>query len=224
MVSITYLGHSSFKISGSKTIFVDPFLENPNSPINVEDVNEADIVLVTHGHDDHVGDSVEICEKTGATLVSIFDLTEILSERSEEEIDTVGINIGGTTLVKDVEITMVEAQHSSNLKPGVSGGHPTGFVFEIDGERIYHAGDTGLFGDMELIGKMYNPKIALLPIGDHYTMGVKEANHAIELIQPEYVIPMHYNTFEAIDADPQDLNKDVAEPIIVEPGETWEIE
>lgn len=224
MVSVTYLGHSSFKISGSKTIFVDPYLENPNSPIDVEDIEEADVVLVTHGHHDHVGDSVEICEKTGAILVSIFDLTELLSERSEEDIDTVGINIGGTTYVEDVEITMVEAQHSSDVEPGVAGGHPTGFVFEIDGERIYHAGDTGLFGDMEIIGDFYDPKIAMLPIGDHFTMGVEEANYALDLIKPEYVIPMHYNTFEAVEADPNNLSDAAAEPIILEPGESWEIE
>ncbi len=221
MVNITYLGHSAFKVEGEKTLYIDPFLENPNSPISLRDVDEADVVLVTHGHEDHVGNAIEICEKTGATLVTIFDLAEILADKSDI-IKTVGINIGGTTYVEDIEVTMVDAKHSANIEPGVSGGNPAGFVFKIDDTTIYYAGDTAVFGDMEIIGELYEPEIAMLPIGDFYTMGVKEANYAINLINPETVIPMHYDTFEAVEADPTKLNNEKAKIKIIEPGKTWE--
>jgi len=217
-MEIVYYGHSAFLYRGSKKIFIDPFIKgNPTSPISVEDVKECDLVLVTHDHSDHLGDGFEICQKTGATFVSQHELA---CKAGEMGIKTEGMNIGGTISKDDIKIHMTLALHSSET------GHPAGFVVTLDGHSIYHSGDTGLFSDMRLIGEMYKPEVALLPIGDRFTMGIEEAVKAVEFINPTYVIPMHYGTWPPISIDPLTFKKrvgDKATVIILKPGEKFEL-
>lgn len=218
MTKITWLGHSAVKIEGSKTIFIDPFIKgNPASSCNLDDINKADMVFVTHYHDDHVGDAFFICQKTGATLIAMH---EIAIEAAELGIKTEGMNIGGTVAVGEIKFNMVQALHSAEK------GNPAGVVIEIDGHRIYHAGDTGLTYDMKLIGEFFKPDLSFLPIGDRYTMGIASAAKAVEFTQSKRVIPIHYNTFELINSDPQSFKKLVgskAKVIILKPGEHYEL-
>ncbi|MBS3815869.1 MAG: metal-dependent hydrolase, partial [Hadesarchaea archaeon] len=169
MGSIKWLGQSGFEIKSSKkTILIDPFLnDNPKSPITTEDITEVDLVCVTHDHMDHLGDSIEICRETGATFVGIFELGNHAEEQGIENV--VGMNMGATIEIDGFSVSMIQAFHSSQK------GAPSGYVLDLGETRIYHAGDTSLFGDMELIGDYYEPEIACLPIGGYYTMGPQEA-------------------------------------------------
>ncbi|MEO0148339.1 MAG: metal-dependent hydrolase [candidate division WOR-3 bacterium] len=220
MVKIIYLGHSAFKIEGSKVIFIDPFITgNPKSPIgDVNKVDKADVVIVTHDHGDHgFEDAVKICKKTGAYFVSQYELVVKSGLQKVEPMNIGGfVNVGGL----GVEVAFTPAWHTAQL------GDPTGVIVKIDGKTIYHAGDTGLFSDMKLIGELYKPDLALLPIGSRFTMDVFQAAKAVEFISPKYVIPMHYNTFDLIKADPEEFKKlvgDKAHVVILNPGESFEI-
>jgi L-ascorbate metabolism protein UlaG (beta-lactamase superfamily) len=217
-MEITWMGHSAVKIKGSKTIYIDPFLtDNPAASACPEDIETADVVIVTHYHGDHVGDSFAICKKTGATLVSIH---EVAVEANAEGITTEGMNIGGTVEANGVKIHMVQALHSAEK------GDPSGVVIELDGKTIYHAGDTGLTLDMKLIGEFFHPHLSFLPIGDRYTMGIPSAAKAVEFIQTEKVIPIHYGTFPIVQADPEEFKKrvgNIAEVIILKPGESYNL-
>lgn len=222
MGKIRWLGHSGFEIElNNKTVLIDPWLSgNPKAAMKASDVKKIDIVCVTHDHVDHLGDAIQICKATGATFVGIYELGVYAQEQGVKE--TVGFNIGGTTIVKGIEISMVQAFHSSNQ------GAPTGFIIRAEGKSIYHAGDTGLFGDMKLIGEIYHPDIALIPIGDYYTMGAKEAAEAVRLINPSIVIPMHYGTFPVLTSSAKDFIGIVRERVpkvkvvVLEPGETFQ--
>jgi len=218
MVKVTWLGHSAVKIEGSKTIYIDPFIKgNPACSCNLDDVKKADIVFVTHYHDDHVGDSFYICQKTGATLIAIH---EIAVEADSLGIKVEGMNIGGTITIDGIKFNMVSAVHSAEK------GSPTGVVIEIDGSSIYHSGDTCLTYDMKLIGEFFKPDLSFLPIGDRYTMGIASAARAVEFVQTRRVVPIHYNTFELLNADPQAFKERVgnmAEVIILNPGESYEL-
>jgi L-ascorbate metabolism protein UlaG (beta-lactamase superfamily) len=218
MAKITFLGHSAVLIEGVKTIYIDPFLtDNPVAVISPDQINSADIVIVTHNHADHIGDAYEICRRTGAILVGIH---EIAVEAEDAGIQSEGMNIGGTINIEGVNINMVNANHSS------LNGHPVGVVIETEGLTIYHSGDTGLFGDMSIIGEFFDIDLAFLPIGDRYTMGVKSAAKAVEFLRPKKVIPMHYNTFPIIQADPGEFKKLVgklAEVLILRPGDSMEL-
>lgn len=218
MVKATFHGHSAVCIEAGKTIYIDPFLSgNPIANIAVEQINTADIVIVTHNHDDHIGDAFEICKKTRAVLVGIH---EIAVEAENSGIQAEGMNIGGTINIEGVAINMVNAHHSS------LNGHATGVVIETEGVTIYHPGDTGLFGDMRIIGEFFNIDLAFLPIGDRYTMGIKSAVKAVEFLKPEHVVPIHYNTFPIIQADPnrfKELVGSLAEVSILDPGESIEL-
>lgn len=220
VASIKWLGHSAFEIKiDGLTVLIDPWVTgNPKSPVKVEDLR-ADIVIVTHDHGDHgFDDAVEICKRTGATFVSIFELAQKASERGVRE--TVGMNIGGPALVKGLEIILTPALHSSES------GNPTGVVIKGKELTIYHAGDTGVFSDMKLIGELYKPKIALLPVGGHFTMGPVEAAYATKLLGIKYVIPMHYGTFPVLKPDPSEFISKVrelspeTEVIVLKPGES----
>ncbi len=225
-MKITWLGHAAFLLEGSKRVLIDPFLSgNPTAPVKPEDL-DVDLILVTHGHGDHLGDAVEISKKCKVPIICIYELSVLLSRKGAE---TIGMNIGGTAKLEDVEVTMVKAVHSADVVENeiISAGDPVGFVVNMDGVSVYHAGDTDVFMDMQLIGELYKPKIALLPIGDFYTMGIKGALKAIELIKPEIVIPMHYNTFPPIKQNPEEF-KEKAEKlgvkvVILKPGETFEV-
>lgn len=214
----TFIGHSAVKLEGSKTIYIDPFItDNPLAVISLGQINKADIVIVTHDHGDHLGNAYEICKKTGATLVSIH---EIAVDASDAGIRAEGMNIGGTLRLKDVSINMVNADHSS------AKGHPSGVVIEMDGTTVYHPGDTGLFGDMRIIGEFFKIDLAFIPIGDRYTMGIPSAVKAVEYLRPKKVVPVHYNTFPIIQADPEEFKRkigDLAEVIILKPGEWIEL-
>ncbi len=231
-MNITWFGHSAFLITTNENlrILIDPFISNnPVSPVTVEELY-ADVILVTHGHQDHFGDTMELANRTGALVVSNHELSVYLSKQGFE---TLGMNMGGTVNIQDIKITMVNSLHSSDmdfLEEVNAGGSSAGFILELEnGRKIYHAGDTAIFSDMRyVINHIYNPDIALLPIGDRYTMGPVEAAIAAEWINPEKIIPMHYNTFPAIEQNALEYsdmvrksNRDV-EVVILEPGESYQ--
>lgn len=215
-MEITWLGHAAVKIKGSRTIYIDPFLTgNPTASTTPEAIKEADAVIVTHDHGDHLGDAFAICKKTGAVL---FAVHELAAAAQAEGIEAEGMNIGGTVEARGVKVHMVQAWHSAER------GDPTGVVVELDCKTIYHAGDTGLTYDMKLIGEFFHPDLSFLPIGDRYTMGVASAAKAVEFTQTKRVIPIHYGTFPIVSADPEEFKRRVgnlAEVIILKPGETW---
>jgi L-ascorbate metabolism protein UlaG (beta-lactamase superfamily) len=220
MVKVTFLGHAAFKIEGSKTVLVDPFITgNPTSPLKrVEDIEKADVVIVTHDHGDHgFEDAVKICKRTGAYLVSQYELV-VKSNLERVEPMSIGgfVNVGGM----GVEVAFTPAWHTANF------GDPAGVIIRMDGKTIYHAGDTGLFYDMKLIGELYKPDLAILPIGSRFTMDIYQAAKAVEFISPKFVIPMHYNTFDLIKADPKEFERlvgDRAKVVILNPGESFEL-
>ena len=217
-MEITWLGHSAVKIKGTRTIYIDPFFTgNPCCPTTPQKVTEADVIIVTHYHGDHVGDAFAIAKKTGATLVAIH---EIAVEAQAKGIAATGMNIGGTVEVKGIKIHMVVAHHSAEK------GNATGVVIEMDGKKLYHAGDTGLTYDMRLVGEFFRPDLSFIPIGDCYTMGIPSAAKAVEFVQTKRVIPIHYDTFPAVQCDPQEFKKRVgslAEVIVLKPGGTYSL-
>ncbi len=221
MAEVTWLGHAAFKIEmGGKTVLIDPWLDgNPASPVKASEIDRADIVYVTHDHGDHLGDAVNICKRTNATFVSTFELGNYAGESGVK--DVVGLNIGGCAEVKGVKLYMVQAFHTC-LR-----GAPTGVVVEAGGKRVYHAGDTGLFGDMKLIGQLYKLDLALLPIGGYYTMGALEAAEAVRLLKPKAVVPMHYKTFPVLAQSAEEFIKKVKKRaprvrvVVLNPGESY---
>lgn len=228
-MKINWYGHACFLLEGSKRVLIDPFLTgNPLAPVKPSEV-KADIVLVTHGHGDHLGDAVEIAKNNDCPVVAIHELSRILSQKG---VEAVGMNIGGTARLSGISITMVKAFHSADVEEDgemISAGDPAGFVVDMDGKRVYHCGDTDVFMDMTLIGELYKPDVMLVPIGGWYTMGIEEAVKAVELVKPKYAIPMHYNTFPVIEANPEEFKRkaeervDGLEVIILKPGESFEI-
>lgn len=238
--AITWLGHGSWRMitpQGS-VIYLDPWVtENPACPICVEDIDEAHLVCVTHGHSDHLGNAIEIVKRTGATLVTIPEVAAYCSRHGIPYDDGGGtVHMGGSVRLRDVTVRAVYALHSSDimgqeylerneLQPG-SGA--CGMIVEPDGGvGVYFAGDTGIFGDMQLIGRLYRPRVAVLPIGGKYTMGVREAAYAVELLDCDVLIPGHYNTFPSQRADTDDLARQVAvrrpgtEVVVLEPGGSY---
>ncbi len=229
-MKVTWLGHAAFEVElDGVNILIDPFLSgNPKAAKSPDEV-EPDLVLVTHGHGDHLGDAVDICKRTGATLVAIYEIAVYAQSQGVENVEE--MNIGGTIEVEGLKITQVPALHSSEIVEDgeiVAGGTPTGYVVRGSDGSFYHAGDTGVFKDMEIIGELYEPKVAMLPIGSRFTMGPEEAALAVEMLEPEVVIPMHYGTFPPIEVDPEEFVKEVedrgldVEVVVLEPGETWE--
>jgi L-ascorbate metabolism protein UlaG (beta-lactamase superfamily) len=220
---IKWLGHSGFEIElANKILLIDPWLTgNPLAAVKASDIKKADIVCVTHDHGDHLGDSVEICKRTGAAFVAIYELSVYAEKQGVKNV--VGINIGGTVEVKGIRITLVQAFHSSTR------GAPTGFVIKAEEKTLYHAGDTGLFGDMKLIGEIHHPDVALIPIGDYYTMGPKEAAEAVKLLKPAIVVPMHYQTFPVLESSAENFIKLVKEKapkvkvVALKPGDTYQL-
>jgi len=227
-LKITWLGHAAFLLEAEKKLLIDPFITgNPKASCIPEDL-DPDIIAVTHGHRDHLGDTIEIGARTGCRIISIHEVANYIKSKG---VFAEGMNKGGTMDVEGVTLTMTQALHSSSIDASgfsFDGGSPAGFVIGIGGHSIYHAGDTGVFGDMQLIGELYEPEIALLPIGSRFTMGIKEAVKAVELIEPQIVVPMHYNTFDVIRQDPEVFRKAVeakvdTKVIILEPGEFIEL-
>jgi L-ascorbate metabolism protein UlaG (beta-lactamase superfamily) len=215
-------------IEGRDRVLIDPFLTgNPNAAISADKV-ECDIICVTHGHMDHLGDAVNIARRTGATIAAIVEMSHYLEKL---DVKSVGFNLGGTAKIRSTTITMVPAFHSSSIgAPGLefSAAMPVGMVID-SGKVAYHAGDTAVFGDMKLIGDLYKPDVALLPIGGFYTMDPKQAALAVKLLRPKYVVPMHYGTFESIRVDPEEFQKLVKKQsksvkvVILKPGEALDL-
>lgn len=227
-VKITWLGHSAFLFEAEKKLLIDPFISgNPLAPCSPEELNP-DIIAVTHGHRDHLGDTIEIGKRTGCRIISVHEVANYIKSKG---VFAEGMGKGGTVNVEGIKLTMTEALHSSSIDASgfsFDGGSPAGFIIRINGHSIYHAGDTGVFGDMQLIGELYEPELAFLPIGDKFTMGIKEATKAVELIQPKIVIPMHYNTFDVISQEPLQFKKAVesktnTKVIIMQPGQSIEL-
>ena len=226
-IKITWLGHATFRVEtpGGKIILIDPWvMGNPACPTTERNVKKVDVMLCTHGHFDHIGDAVEIAKKHNPKVVGIPELCGWLSRKGVKH--TAEMNKGGTQTVDDIKVTMVHADHSCGIKDGdelVYGGEACGYVVEFsNGMKIYHAGDTNVFGDMKIIRELYAPEIAMIPIGDHYTMGPREAAYACNLLKPKTVIPMHFGTFPPLIGRPSYLKKLVPDMEIREmkPGET----
>ena len=197
-MKLTFLGHSATLLEHDGVrVVIDPFLtHNPKAAL-AADALEADAIVLTHAHGDHVGDAVAIAKRTGAVVVSNVEIARRLAR---EGIETIGANTGGRVALPVGSVTFTAAWHSSSFDDGAYGGLAMGALFDIGGRRVYHAGDTALFGDMALIGRG-GLDVALLPIGDHYTMGPVDALEAVKLLRPTRVVPIHYGTFPPIEQD-----------------------
>ncbi len=220
---IRWLGHAAMALeTGGYKILIDPFFTgNPAATITADQA-EADFILVSHGHGDHVGDTIAIAQRTGATVVCNFEISQWLQKQGVAQLH--GQQHGGGFNHAFGRVKLTLAFHGSMLPDGANGGNPCGFlIYTKDGKKIYHAADTGLFGDMRLIGEE-GIDLAILPIGDNYTMGPDDAVRAVKLIQPKKVIPIHYNTWPVIAQDAEAWAKRVrqetsAEAIVLKPGE-----
>lgn len=210
--TVRWLGHAVVQITTAKgtEILIDPFIEhNPKYPKSHKLPQKIDLLLLTHGHMDHIADAAKVAKEHGPEVVAMVELAGWLSSKGVEKAS--GMNLGGSYKVKDVTVSMVEARHSSGIDDGgttVYGGEPVGYVVSIDGGPVfYHAGDTAAFLDMQLIRDLYAPEIAFLPIGDYYTMGPKGAAVAAKYLGVKTVIPIHYGTFPILTGTPEELER-----------------
>ncbi len=227
---ITYFGHATFLIKSQSgvNILIDPWTEgNPLCPKELKNPRDIDVILVTHGHQDHTGDLLKIARECNPFIISTFEINKWLSDKELSR--CLPINKGGTQIFKGIKFVMTHAQHSSSIEIEdgslIYAGEPGGFIIKLEnGFTIYHAGDTNLFGDMRLIGELYKPDISMLPIGDVFTMSPFEASHASRLLNSRYVIPMHYDTFPLLSGKPSqliELTQDIEglEILALKPGE-----
>jgi L-ascorbate metabolism protein UlaG (beta-lactamase superfamily) len=228
-IPLTWLGHAGFRLDspGGKRIYVDPWLTgNPKCPEAEQKAERVDLIALTHGHGDHVGDTVALWQQFEPPVIALVELRGWLASQGLPEDMTQAVNKGGTAHVDGIKITLTDANHSSSAEDGTYTGEPAGLVIELeDGFTIYFAGDTNVFGDMALIRRIYEPDVAVLPIGDHFTMGPREAAVALELLGTKRCVPCHYGTFPLLTGTPDELRQlapDV-EVIAPEPGETVEL-
>lgn len=230
-VLLTWLGHSAFRFDtpGGKRVYVDPFLDNPLCPETEKEPERVDLIALTHGHDDHVGSTVELAQRFDCPVIALIELRGYLSTQGLSEDMWEAPNKGGTVESEGLRITLTNAHHSSS--DFVNGqfvylGEPAGLVIECEnGTKLYFAGDTCVFGDMQLIGRIYEPDVAILPIGGHFTMDPREAAVALELLGVKRCVPCHYGTFPVLRGRPEQLRElapDV-EVLALEPGETVEV-
>ncbi len=211
---LTWLGHAAFHVRtpGGKTILIDPWISNPRAPQMVSTFTQANFIVVTHGHGDHLGETVSLARSSKATVLAMYEIITYLTKKG---IPTgVGMNKGGSYVADGIRFTMVDAKHSSSIDDNgvtIPGGEAAGFVMELeDGSVLYHAGDTSVFSDMVLIGKIYKPTIAMLPIGGLYSMDPREAAVACSLLKPKVIVGMHYGTYPALAGTPAALRKALA--------------
>jgi L-ascorbate metabolism protein UlaG (beta-lactamase superfamily) len=227
-VSVTWLGHASFRLDspGGKRIYVDPWLGNPKCPDSEKEPERIDVIALTHGHGDHVGDTVELSKKFSPEIVALVELKGWLGNQGAEVGEMPGPNKGGTVEAAGVKFTLVNAFHSSASDDGDYLGEAAGLVIELEnGTKLYFAGDTCVFGDMQLIGRIYSPDVAILPIGGHFTMDPREAAVALELLGTKRCIPCHYGTFPLLAGTPDELREQAPDVELIElqPGETTTI-
>lgn len=227
MTKLTWLSHASWLIeSGEHRILLDPFLtDNPAATLKPADVGNISHILISHGHYDHVADAAEIAKQTGATIVAIFEIAQWFANKQNIEA-TVGMNLGGSVDLPIGNVKMIPALHSSDLPDGSYGGNPAGFLLTIEGKRIYFACDTALFSDMKLYA--HGVDVAVLPIGDLFTMGIDDSIAATKMIEPKAVLPTHYNTWPPIEQDAAKWaerisNETNAAPIVLEVGGSFEV-
>lgn len=227
---LTWLGHSTFLLEAQgKRLLIEAWTKsNPACPDELKDPGALDVIVLTHGHNDHIQDAVELAKSTGAQVVCMVELGDYLETKGVDNV--VAMNKGGSTDVAGFRLHMTDAKHSSSFTESdgttVYTGEPAGFVIELEtGFKLYHAGDTCVFGDMALIKKLLAPDVALLPIGDFYTMGPRSAAEAVRLLGVKKVVPMHFGTFPVLVGTPDDLRKEAAdvdglEVLDVQPGGT----
>jgi L-ascorbate metabolism protein UlaG (beta-lactamase superfamily) len=207
---ITWLGHATVLVTTAKgtNVLIDPFIaQNPKYPKDFELPAKIHYILLTHGHGDHISDVVPVASRHGSTVVAIYELAAYVESKGVAK--TIGMNLGGTVQLDDAAVTMVEAKHSAGAQDE-SGTHyvgvAAGYVLSIaDGPVLYHAGDTAVFGDMQLIRELYGPEVAMLPIGGHFTLGPREAALAVRLLAPQTVLPLHFGTFPPLTGTPEQL-------------------
>lgn len=224
-----WLGHSAFKLTSpnGEDILIDPFLsQNSYTPEEWQKPEEVDYILLTHGHEDHVGDTIDIAQRTGCTVACIVELGELLKNEGLDEDQLVQFNKGGTVQFDDFNVTLTSANHSSSFG-GEYAGDPGGLVLHFEDDiTIYHLGDTNIFADLQLYGQLYDPDIAFVPMGDHFTMGPEEAAHATNMLEVDYAVPIHYGTFPVLTGKPEDFKSAVTnltdtEVLIPEAGENF---
>lgn len=226
-IELRWLGHASWSLRMAEhTLLIDPFLdESPTSPVRSQEV-DADYILVTHGHFDHVADVVTIAQRTNAQVIANYEVAEWFRTRFQLS-NSFGMNIGGGKVFNFGHVRMTPAWHSSQLPDGSYGGQAAGYLITLNEQRIYFAGDTALFSDMQFVSQP-PVDIAVLPVGDLFTMGPDDAIRAIHLIQPRYVLPSHYNTWPDIEQDIETWAECVrretdSTPIILLPGESYRV-
>jgi L-ascorbate metabolism protein UlaG (beta-lactamase superfamily) len=228
MASLTWLGHASFRLDtdDGKRIYVDPFLNGPTFPESEKNIERADAIYITHGHGDHSGDAIGLGKKLGCKVLGMVELVEGFTQNGLPEDQAIAFNKGGTVDVDGVRFTMTNAFHSSSNDAAGGGyaGEPTGVVIRFADKSVYFAGDTCVFGDMQLIARLYAPQVAVLPIGDFYTMGPEEAAVALELLGNPRCVPCHWGTFPALTGTPEKLAA-ISEALIekIQPGDTVEL-
>ncbi|WP_048197880.1 metal-dependent hydrolase [Methanocella arvoryzae] len=224
---IIWHGHSAFELQDSLTTLIDPFiLGNVMCDVELDDL-KPDVIAVTHGHSDHLGDTITLAQQTGCKVVAVNEIAKYLQSKG---VDALGANIGGSIEIGNVRYTLVPATHSNGIDEagfGWDAGSPAGWVIS-DTVVAYHAGDTGLFSDMALVHEMYKPKAVMLPIGGRFTMDINQALIAVKMLKPQLVLPMHYNTFDVIKADVGKFQRMVeeqtdAEVVIMQPGDFIDI-
>lgn len=227
--TITWWGHACVEVltPGGRTVLFDPWFGNPRSPRSADEVERCDVMLVTHGHHDHLGaapggvreaDALAIARRTRPVWPCIHEMSLWLEDRlAGSDVEIVGFNIGGTVEARGIKVSMVRADHSAGDWSAEGAGplylgEPAGLIVELeDGSRLYHTGDTGVFGDLRLIGELHRPDLVMLPIGGHYTMGPRDAALAIELLGVREVLPIHYGTFPILAGTPAQLREALAE-------------